>query len=45
VVLPKDSVLQPVIDQALNGLLTSGVLTTITRRWLSTDLTKLPALR
>jgi polar amino acid transport system substrate-binding protein len=45
VVLPKDSVLQPVIDQALDGLMTNGALTTITRRWLSTDLTKLPTLR
>ena len=42
--LPKDSALLPVIDQALNGLMTNGVLDTISRRWLSTDLTKLPTL-
>ena len=45
VVLPKDSPLQPAIDQALNGLITNGVIDAISRRWLSTDLTKLPTLR
>ena len=44
VVLPKDSALLPVIDQALDGVMTNGVLDTISRRWLSTDLTKLPTL-
>jgi len=45
VVLPKDSALLPVVNDALNALIANGALTTISRRWLSTDLTKLPTLR
>jgi len=44
-VLPLGSTLQPVVDEALQGIIDQGTLLTIARRWLNTDLSALPVLR
>jgi polar amino acid transport system substrate-binding protein len=45
VVLPLGSQLQTAVDQALGDLVGEGRITTLSERWLTTDLSKLPVLR
>jgi polar amino acid transport system substrate-binding protein len=44
VVLPPGSALLPLVDDALTAMIAQGTLTAIGRRWMSSDLTKLPVL-
>lgn len=44
VVLPKGSALTPRVNAAVKALLANGTVAKLQRRWLSTDLTKLPVL-
>ncbi len=44
VVLPLGSAAAPPVNDALTALIAQGTITAITKRWLSTDLDKLPVL-
>ena len=43
--LPTGSPLAAVVNDALAAIISQGTLAAISKRWLSTDLSKLPALR
>ncbi|MDX6629266.1 MAG: polar amino acid transport system substrate-binding protein, partial [Gaiellales bacterium] len=45
VVMPTGSALAQPVNDALTAIIGQGTLTTISKRWLSTDLAKLPVLR
>ena len=45
VVLPKSSQLTPRVSTAIKALVANGTVARLQRRWLSTDVTKLPILR
>jgi polar amino acid transport system substrate-binding protein len=44
-VLPTGSALLPAVDDAITAIIDQGTLAAISKRWLSTDLSKLPVLR
>jgi polar amino acid transport system substrate-binding protein len=45
VVLQRGSSLRPAINAALRGLIAQGTISALSRRWLSTDVSRLPVLR
>ncbi len=45
VVLPKGSLLTPRVSTAVRALVANGTIARLQRRWLATDLSKLPVLR
>lgn len=45
IVMATGSPLKPAVDEALGAMISQGTVTAIARRWMSTDLSKLPVLR